>query len=71
MIAVVTRINGGHATIDVSDDGGTLPLEFEIERSTGLGLSLAGALAEQIRGSFGLQCRDGRTTARLSFPLAV
>lgn len=69
-ITVLTRVADDQVTIAVGDDGNALPKQFAIEQASGLGLSLASALADQLRGSFAMRRDGGRTIAELSFPLA-
>ena len=54
--------------IRVVDDGGTLPVDFDIARSTSMGLTIAAMLAAQIGGRFTLE-GGASTTAHLTVPL--
>ena len=67
---VVARHPDAMLSIEVRDDGGTLPADFALAGQDSLGLSIATMLARQIGGTFSLH--GGATTvARLSIPLAA
>ncbi|WP_375394839.1 sensor histidine kinase [uncultured Sphingomonas sp.] len=64
---VVARSDTQMLSIEVRDDGGTLPVDFKLAGQESLGLSIATMLARQIGGIFTLH--GGKTTvARLSLP---
>ena len=64
---VVQRTDAHMLSIEVRDDGGTLPADFLLAAQDSLGLSIATMLARQIGGTFTLQ--GGETTvARLTMP---
>ena len=64
---VVGRDDARMLSIEVRDDGGTLPADFVLGGKDSLGLSIATMLARQIGGTFSLH--GGATTvARLTMP---
>ncbi|HSR31497.1 MAG TPA: histidine kinase, partial [Anaerolineae bacterium] len=61
--------NGEQITISVDDDGVGLPEEFDLARTSSLGLQIVKILAEgDLKGSFELRDRDKGVSAVVTFP---
>ena len=67
-ITVSALLRDGRASVSVRDDGGGIPEGVDAGRSSGFGLTLVGALAEQLGGTVGI-ARDGGTAVTVEFDL--
>ena len=68
-VTVNLRDDGEQITISVDDDGAGLPEEFDLARTSSLGLQIVRALAEgDLKGSFELYGRDKGVSAVVTFP---
>lgn len=68
-VTVNLRDNGEQITISVDDDGVGLPEEFDLARTSSLGLQIVKILAEgDLKGSFELRDRDKGVSAVVTFP---
>ena len=67
-IHLALRKRDGTVEVEVSNDGATLPENFDLRREQGLGLTLVESLAAQLGGTIEALRRD-RTVFRLTFPL--
>jgi two-component sensor histidine kinase len=68
-VTVNLRDDGEQITISVDDDGVGLPEEFDLARTSSLGLQIVRALAEgDLKGSFELYGRDKGVSAVVTFP---
>jgi len=67
-ITVSALLRDGRASVSVRDDGGGIPEGVDAGRSSGFGLTLVGALAEQLGGTIGI-ARDGGTAVTVEFDL--
>ena len=69
-VTVTLDVEGPDAHLEVTDDGTAEFAPGEATRAKGLGLDLVRLLAEeQLRGQFSLERHEGRTAARVTFPL--
>lgn len=68
-LVTVTLYDGGDmVTIEVQDERGRLPADFNLERESGLGLQIVRTLVEDtLKGRFELQA-DGGVVAAITFP---
>lgn len=66
-IAVALRRDGGSILLRVEDDGVGFKAEEDAKPRSSLGLTLARMLAEQLKGSFAIECESG-VRATLVFP---
>jgi two-component sensor histidine kinase len=71
-IEVVVDRTADVLTVAVVDDGRGLPVGFQLDQSTRLGLRIVRTLVEgELRGTLSLEAAEaGGTTARLVLPLA-
>jgi two-component sensor histidine kinase/PAS domain-containing protein len=70
-LAVQINVAGGEhdLTVTVWNSGNPLPDDFDLERHSGLGLSLVrSVIAQQLEGSFHIQPHAGGTLARIVLP---
>jgi two-component sensor histidine kinase/PAS domain-containing protein len=68
-VTVNLRDDGEQITISVDDDGVGLPEEFDLARTSSLGLQIVRTLAEgDLKGSFELHGRDNGVSAVVTFP---
>jgi two-component sensor histidine kinase len=68
-VTVNLRDDGEQITIAVDDDGVGLPEEFDLSRTSSLGLQIVRTLAEgDLKGSFELHGRDKGVSAVVTFP---
>jgi two-component sensor histidine kinase len=68
-VTVNLKDDGENVTISVDDDGVGLPEEFDLSRTTSLGLQIVRTLAEgDLKGSFELFSRDKGVSAVVTFP---
>lgn len=67
-IAISSKMGESSATIVVEDDGVGMPPAVDFERSSGFGLRLVQALAQQLDGSIRIE-RDKGTRFVLEFPV--
>jgi PAS domain S-box-containing protein len=58
-IALSGRCEGNHITISVEDDGVGMPEDVSFGNSTGFGLTLVGALTEQLKGAIRIERGKG------------
>jgi two-component sensor histidine kinase len=68
-VTVNLKDDGEQITISVDDDGVGLPEEFDLARTSSLGLQIVKTLAEDdLKGSFELHGRDKGVSAVVTFP---
>jgi two-component sensor histidine kinase/PAS domain-containing protein len=71
-VTVNLRDDGEQITISVDDDGVGLPQEFDLARTSSLGLQIVSRLAEgDLKGNFELRSRDKGVSAVVTFPKHV
>ena len=68
LIVARARRTGKHARLTIEDDGIGMPDSVDIGRSTGFGLTLVGALMNQIGGSVSIE-KGGGTRVIMIFPI--
>ena len=68
-VTVKLKDDGEQITIAVDDDGVGLPEEFDLARTSSLGLQIVNTLAQgDLRGNFELNSRDKGVSATVTFP---
>ncbi|MEZ4531158.1 MAG: GAF domain-containing protein [Thermomicrobiales bacterium] len=69
LIRIRTWKTGNLVTIEVKNDGNTLPADFEASDNAGIGLRIVQRLVESdLKGEFSLQRHGTCTAARMTFP---
>jgi len=58
-IALSGRCDGSHIAITVEDDGVGMPANIDFRNSTGFGLTLVGALTDQLKGAIRIERGNG------------
>ena len=67
-VTVTLHDGGDEVRIEVRDEGGQLPADFDLERKSGLGLQIVRTLVEDdLKGHFELRA-DGGVSAEIVFP---
>lgn len=67
-LRVAASTEEGVATITVDDDGQGLPMDFNLDQVTSLGLQIVRLLSQQLHGTIAFESHQG-TRVRLRFPL--
>jgi two-component sensor histidine kinase len=68
-VRVLLRDGGDKVGVEVLDDGDPLPVDFDLDRPSSLGLQIVRSLVEgDLHGEVGLQNRDGEVAATITFP---
>lgn len=71
-ISIRTWTSGNLVTIEVADDGQSLPVGFDPTANAGIGLRIIQRLVESdLKGEFSIEHQVGKTTARMTFPAAI
>ncbi len=70
-IAIRAWRAGNRVTIEVENDGASLPADFDPNVKTGIGLRIVQRLVESdLKGEFTMERTEGHTVARMTFPAA-